>query len=277
MVLAESEFQVTHLCDFFRIFNGALIVPEQVRHLRLAAEVEIPGLVAHPVLVVDGFSGLDAQQHIVGLGVLLPEVVCVIGAHHGDARLLMEPQDTLVHDGLVPDTVVLKLQIKVVRSEDFAHLQSVVFCVFILPVPQHPGNFARQTRGQGDQPLAVLFQQRQINAGLDVKALRPGHGHHVAEVPVTLLVLTQQHQMAALSVELVDLLKPGASLWGDVDLAADDGLDALRLTSPVKVNDAVHDAVVRDGAGGLPQVLHDPGQVLDAAGTVQQAVFRMDM
>ena len=40
---------------------------------------------------------------------------------------------------------------------------------------------------------------------------------------------------------------------------------------------AVHDAVVRDGAGRLAHALHDTGQVPDAAGAVQQAVLRMDM
>ena len=83
--------------------------------------------------------------------------------------------------------------------------------------------------------------------------------------------------MAALGVELVDLVEPGAALGRHVDLTADDGLDALRLAGPVKVDDAVHDAVVRDGTGGLPHGLHHAGQILDAAGTVQKAVFRMDM
>ena len=86
----------------------------------------------------------------------------------------------------------------------------------------------------------------------------------IGEVPVALLVLAQQHQMAALRVELVDLVEPGAALGGHVDLAADDGLDALRLAGPVEVDDAVHDAVVRDGAGGLAHGLHDPRQLLDA-------------
>ena len=83
--------------------------------------------------------------------------------------------------------------------------------------------------------------------------------------------------MAAFGVELVDLVEPGAALGRHVDLAADDGLDALRLAGPVEVNDAVHNAMVRDGAGGLPHGLHHAGQVLDAAGAVQEAVFRMDM
>ena len=83
--------------------------------------------------------------------------------------------------------------------------------------------------------------------------------------------------MAALGVELMDLVEAGPALRGHVDLAADDGLDALHLAGPVKVDGAVHDAVVRDGTGGLAHVFHDLRQVLDTAGAVQQAVLRMHM
>ena len=83
--------------------------------------------------------------------------------------------------------------------------------------------------------------------------------------------------MAALGVELMDLVEPGPALGRHIDLAANDGLDALRLAGTVKVDGAVHDAVVRDGAGVLPHGLDDPRQVPDAAGAVQKAIFRMDM
>ena len=121
----------------------------------------------------------------------------------------------------------------------------------------------------------MLPQQLLVNAGLYVKALRPGKRHHVGEVAVALLVFAQQHQMAALAVEFVDLIEPGAALRGHIDLAADDGLHALRLASPVEVDDAVHNAVVRDGAGGLAHRFHHPRQLLDLAEAVQQAELRM--
>ena len=83
--------------------------------------------------------------------------------------------------------------------------------------------------------------------------------------------------MAALAVEFVDLIEPGAALRGHIDLAADDGLHALRLASPIEVDDAVHNTVVRDGHRRLAQLLHQLRQVPDAAGAVQQAVLRVDV
>ena len=189
----------------------------------------------------------------------------------------MDAQDAPVHLLLVGDTVVLELQIQMLRAEDIRKLQGIGLGVFILAVAQPAGDLACQTRRQGDKPFAVAAQQFQIDTGLDVKALRPAGRHQVGKVPIALLVFAQQHQMAALGVELMDLVEPGPALGRHIDLAADDGLDALRLAGTVKVDGAVHDAVVRDGAGVLPHGLDDPRQVPDAAGAVQKAIFRMDM
>ena len=43
-----------------------------------------------------------------GLSVPLPKIVGVIGADHGDTGLLMDLQDRLVHDLLIPDAVILQ-------------------------------------------------------------------------------------------------------------------------------------------------------------------------
>ena len=61
--------------------------------------------------------------------------------------------------------------------------------------------------------------------------------------------------MVRLPVERVHLVKTRPRR--DIDLAADDGLHARRLRRLVKVNCAVHDAVVGDGNRVLPQLL-DP-------------------
>ncbi len=189
----------------------------------------------------------------------------------------MNAQNAPVHHRLVLDAVILKLQIKVVRAKNLRQLQGVTLGVLILPVPQPPGNLPRQAGGEGHQAPAVFPQQLQVNPGLDIKALGPGQGNHVREVPVALLVLAEEHQMAALGVELMDLVGQAAALCRDVDLAADDGLNPLRLAGPVEIHRAVHDPVVRDGTGGLPHFFYDFRQVPDAARAVQKAVLRMDM
>ena len=101
------------------------------------------------------------------------------------------------------------------------------------------------------------------------------HRNEIGEIAVALLIFAQQHQMAGLAVKLMLLVKARAR--SNVDLAADDRLDALGLASAVKVDRAVHHTVVGDGAGGLPHRLDELGKVADAARAVEQAVFGMNV
>ena len=90
MILAEGEVKLAPVGNALGVLHGVGITGEQLLHLLRGADVEILRLIAHAVLVVHGFSGLDAQQHVVALGVLLPEIVGVIGADQGNARLLVQ-------------------------------------------------------------------------------------------------------------------------------------------------------------------------------------------
>ena len=123
----------------------------------------------------------------------------------------------------------------------------------------------------------MLPQQLQVDAGLDVKALQKGLGHHIGQVAVPLLIAAQQHQMAGLGVVLVDLLEAGTASGGHIHLTADNGLDPGGLTGLVKIDDTVHDPVVGDGHRLLAQLLDPVHQLFDAAGPVQQGKFRMEM
>ena len=210
-----------------------------------------------------------------GLGVLLPEIVGVVGADQGNARLLVQAQQAPVHRGLLGNAVVLKLQIEIATSQNVLHGQGIFLGPLIVAADQAAGNFTGQARRQADEALGVPAQQVQVDAGLDIEPVHKGLAHQVRQVPVTGLVLTQQHQVPGLRVQLIGFVQPGAP--GHIHLAPDDRVDALGLAGPVKVDGAVHNAVVRDGHRRLAQLLHQLRQVPDAACAVQQAVLRVDV
>lgn len=81
------------------------------------------------------------------LGVLLAEIVGIIGADHGNPGFLMDFQNRLVYQLLIPDTVVLKLQIKVLRAKQLRHLKGVCLGVIIFAVAETAGNLTCQTGG----------------------------------------------------------------------------------------------------------------------------------
>ena len=107
VVLAEGELQIALLRDPLRVGQGLGVLGEEALHLLGGAEVEVAGLVAHPLLIVHHLAGLDAQENVVALRVLRGQVVAVVGAHQGDARLLVQAQQALVDHGLTADAVVL--------------------------------------------------------------------------------------------------------------------------------------------------------------------------
>ena len=69
------------------------------------------------------------------------------------------------------------------------------------PFRSRRGDLPGEAGRQGDQSPAVLPQQRLVNAGLDVKALRPGGGHQLHQIGVAPVILAQQPQMAVLAVQ----------------------------------------------------------------------------
>jgi len=275
VVLAEGELQLAHVCDALGVGHCVGVPRKQRLHLLRGPQIEVLGLVAHPVLVIHGLARLDAQKHIVALGVLLPEIVGIVGTHQRNARLVVEPQQLPVHLGLVGDTVVLQLQIKAVLTEDVPHGQGVFLRPVIVTVQYSAGDLTGQTSRQRNKALGVFPQQVHVDTGLDVKAFGECLTHHIGQIPIACLVLAQQHQMAALRIELVLLIEAGPPRH--IHLAPDDGMDALLFAGAVEVNNAVHHTVIRDGHRVLPHLLYQRRQIPYSARTVQQAVFRMDM
>ena len=77
------------------------------------------------------------------------------------------------------------------------------------------------------------------------------------------------------TVDLIYLVKAGAG--GHIHLTADDGLDASLFCSLIKLHAAVHHAVVGAGNGGLSALFYTIHQLVNAAGTIQQAVLCVDV
>ncbi len=68
-----------------------------------------------------------------------------------------------------------------------------------------------------------------------------------------------------------------ARIGSDVDLTADDGLDICLFAGAIKIDHAVHHAVVCNGDRILPTLFDTLGQIGNATGTVKQAVFGMQV
>ena len=135
-------------------------------------------------------------------------------------------------------------------------------------------DFAGEAGGEGDQALVVLLQQLFIHPRLVVEAFQVGFGGQLDQVLVAGLVLGQQDQVVVVFIAGV---AAEVAARGDIDLAADDGLDAGLSGCLVELDDAVHHAVVGDGQAVHAQLFGPCHQLRDAAHAVEQAVFGVDM
>src|SRR5699024_3967902 len=85
--VAKVKIKLALLGDFDGIGAGLRHHRTEIVHLIGGFDVELVGLELHLVGVLDGVAGLDAEQDLLNPGVLLAEVVGVIGGRHGDAGI----------------------------------------------------------------------------------------------------------------------------------------------------------------------------------------------
>ena len=275
MIFVKHEFQIAHIGNLNSIFKSFVAVGEQAAQLFFALDIKFLGLEFHAVGLVHGSAGLDAQQDILHFRILFPEVVGIIGYDQGQTGFPGQTQNTLIDHTLLVNAMVLQFQIESLRTKNMRHLQSIIFGRLIIFVHQVLGNTTGQTGRGSDQTFMILFQQLQVHTGFTVETMGKGFGNHQAEIFITLPVFTEQYQMIGVIINAMDTVFHSTA--GNIHLTADDGLHSCCLGSFVKVDAAVHNTVVRNGNCRLAQFLHPVHQTVNPAGTVQKAVFRMDM
>ena len=123
----KCEVQIASLGDFRGVFKSFLTAGKQLPQFLFAFEIELFRLKAHTVFVVHGLTGLDAQQYILHFCIFPTQIVGVIGDHQRKSRFSGKPLQPLIYRTLGIDSVILQLQIKMIRSEDPAELQRVFF------------------------------------------------------------------------------------------------------------------------------------------------------
>ena len=171
MVFSEGKFQLAAIRDALGVLHSLRVAGEQGLHFLRGAEVEVPWLIAHAVFIVHGLAGLDAQQHVMALGIFTAEVVGIVGAHQRDAGLIVHSQQGAVNGGLVRNAVILQFQIEIVLPQNVLQFQRIGLGSIVVAVQNAAGNFTGKARRQANQPLAVSAEQIKVDAGPDVKPL----------------------------------------------------------------------------------------------------------
>ncbi len=240
--LPEREGDLGHLGDPPGVPDRVELIREERGHLVGGLQVELGRVEAHPVRRVEVVAGPDAQQHVVGLGLLLADVVQVVRDDEGQAGLRGQPEELLVEPALVRQAVVLQLEVEPVLAEDVAVLPGHLPGQLPVLDLERLGDLAAQAGGQPDQPRAVLREVLAVDPWLVVVAVEMGVGGEPAEVLVAGPVLGEQDQVEGLAVGLALLVEHRPA--GDVRLDPDDRLDAGVLGRLVEGDGAVQRPVI---------------------------------
>ena len=107
---------------------------------------------------VEVVAGPDAEQDVVRLGLVLADVVEVVGHDERQAGLRREPEELLVEPALLGHAVVLELEVEAVLAEDVAVLAGEVAGQLPVLDLERLGDLAAEARRQPDQALAVAWR-----------------------------------------------------------------------------------------------------------------------
>ena len=126
-----------------------------------------------------------------------------------------------------------------------------------------------------DEAAGVGGQQLFVDPRPVVEALEVALGDELAEVAVAGLVLDQEDEVVVVDVARTAGLLVEPALRRDVDLAAEDGLDALGLGLFEELDGAENVAVVGHGHGGHLLLVGLADEVRHTQTAVEDAVFGM--
>ncbi len=170
-------------------------------------------------------------------------------------------------------------RIKIVRAERLLEPVHRLPRLVQLVLGDQIGNLAGETAGHRDETVLVRGEQFLVNARLVIIALQMRGGGELDEIFVAGVVLCQQAEMminvASAAGAAGFLFQPAAGR--DINLAADDGLDAFFARGLVKINRAVHRAVIGDGERGELQFMRFFHQPVQPAGAIEQRILGVQM
>ena len=246
-------------------------------HLLRRAQIELLLGVPQPLGVGQLRLRADADQAVVRVRVALLDVMHVVRRDQLQAELLRPRNQVPVDLGLLRQAVVLQFQVEVLRAERLLEPVNRLARPGQLVLLNPLRDFARQAAGERDQPLLVRRQQFLVDARLVVIALQVRRGGELDQVLVAGFVLGQQHEVV-IHVPPAGaglLLEPAAGR--DIDLAADDRLDAFLARRLVEINRPVKHAVIGDRQRRELQLMRLVHQPVQPASPIEQRILGVQM
>ncbi len=196
------------------------------------------------------------------------------------ARDALDPLVALLLGG---QPVLLQLEVDVLGAEDAEQLVGVGARVLGAVFGEALAEAGGEAAGERDHALGVARDLLEVDGRLAaLQPLQEAGGGELDEVAVAGVVGGQQREVVALArfprrvgsdPRWVGSGGGRGVVVHEIDLAADDRLDAVLGARLVELHRAVHHAVVGETEGGLLELRGALGEGVDLAGAVEQGVL----
>ena len=200
--------------------------------------------------------------------------MAVVGGDERDVELLLHLEERVADRLVRGQAVVLNFEEVVALAEEILIEAGGAFRVVVLPCHQVLVDFAGETAGEADESFAVFGEELFADAWLAVEAVESRLAGEADEVAVTRFVFGEDEEM------VVGVAFGSATVvfvFADVQLAAEDGLEALLVHGVEEVDRAVDVAVVGHGGGGLTDFAEVSGEFVYVTGAIEEGVIGVKM
>ena len=176
VVAFPLQGHIHHVGDFLRVLQRLGIIGKQRRHCRRGLEIKFLAGELQTGGIAHGLARGDADEQLLEDGIILSEIMAVVGGHQSQAQFIGQLRQHGDHPLLLLHVRAHYLKIVAVGSHQRLHLCGMFEGGGAVPFQQVVRQKSPQASRQDDQPLVIRFQQFPINARLVIKAFQISQG-----------------------------------------------------------------------------------------------------
>ncbi|MBA7654041.1 hypothetical protein ES703_61915 [subsurface metagenome] len=196
----------------------------------------------------------------------------IISRHQRNVKLTAHRNERLVYLLQLRNGVPLHFQVEIAKGLPIP--QGGLFRLLKMPDTNKLGNLTNDTTGEGNETIVILLQKLLIHPRFIVETLKMCLGGKLNQILISGLIPGEENKVV---IVFITSLTAEAAAGSEIHLTADNRLYPHLPSGLVKLNHAIHRAVVGNGQAVHTQFPGSRYQLWNAAHAVKQAIFGMDM
>src|SRR5260370_10175852 len=249
------ETQVAAFCDRPRASENVRSIFEYLVYRVMTLDVELAALELHPVRILDALAGLNADHHVLRVGVVFAEIMTVVGGDHRNPEFFFQPEEIGMDAVLHLQTLVLDLQKEIMFAEDVAILSRRGASSLILFFHEEFGDRALEAAGESNQTLRMIGKESLAYARFLVEAVQRSFRRDLDQVAIAFFIFSKNQEVVVGIAVRWSALDAVVIFLANVKLAADDGFDSGIPGGVNEMHRAKNIAVARHRHGGHVSVV----------------------